>query len=277
MLVSRTLLAGISASLLFGPVAKTAPRTSPPDAASFGTPQALVSAMLSHEDAVHSDRYEYMATERSERTGGHLWTERVVELPAGRIMLLLDEDGHPLPPDREQAERARLDAIASDPAAWQRTEATQTNDELHARQMLSLLPKAFVLENVRREGDVWHMDFHPDPAFSPSGLEQRVLHGMSGTLAIDAHDLRLIHIDGHLPQDVSIGFGILATIHAGSHFASDREKIDGHWRTVHVVTDIRGKAALFKTVAKNSDLTRTDFHYLSGDITPTEAVALVEK
>jgi hypothetical protein len=241
----------------------------------FQSPQALVAAMLVHENAAHRDRYEYMADERSERTGGHLWTERVVELSDGRVRMLLAEDGKPLSPERAQAERARLAAIAADPTAFNRQQATQQNDELHARQMLSLLPKAFLLDNVRLDGETWRMDFHPNPDYSPSGLEERVLHGMSGWLAIDARDLRLVHIEGQLKADVSIGFGLLATIHAGSHFMSTREKIDGHWRTVHVLTDIRGKAALFKTVAKNSEITRTDFRYLEGDVTTAQAVALV--
>ena len=241
------------------------------------TPQALVAAMLQHENQPHTDRYEYIAQERSDRTGGHLWTERVVELPAGRVRLLLAEDGKPVSADRLQQERDHLNAITADPAAWERSESTNKNDEEHARQMLNLLPRAFLLDNVRLESGQWHMDFHPNPEFSPTGVEERVLHGMSGTLVIDAKDLRLVHIEGHLPQDVSIGFGLLATIHAGSRFESTREKIEGHWRTVHVLTDIRGKAALFKTVAKNSDVTRSDFHYLPGNTSPVEAVALVEK
>ena len=240
------------------------------------SPQQLVAAMVERENQAHTDRYEYIAHERSQRTGGHLWTERVVELPTGRLHLVLAEDGKPLPPDRVQAERERLNAITTDPAAWQRVESSEQNDELHARQMLSMLPKAFLMDNVRLEGGTWHMDFRPDPAYSPSGLEERVLHGMSGTLVIDAKDLRLVHIEGHLAQDVSVGFGLLATIHAGSRFESTREKIEGHWRTVHVLTDIRGKAALFKTVARNSDVTRSDFHYLPGNTSPVEAVALVE-
>jgi hypothetical protein len=31
----------------------------------------------------------YLSEEQSERTGGHLWTERVVETPMGKILLLL--------------------------------------------------------------------------------------------------------------------------------------------------------------------------------------------
>jgi len=120
------------------------------------------------------------------------------------------------------------------------------------------------------------MDFHPNPAYSPSGLQERVLYGMSGWVAIDASQQRLLHVEGKLPADVSIGFGLLATIKAGSCFGSDRHDEDGHWRTVHVVTDIRGRAALFKSVAKNSDITRSEFRYLDAGTTIAQAVALLE-
>jgi hypothetical protein len=239
----------------------------------------LVQAMVKNEDdsAAHRDRYEFVSNERSERTGGHMWTERVVEIPAGRVRLLLAEDGKPLSPEREQQERARLAAVMASPDAFLEREQTQKNDEASARKMLDLLPQGFVFDNVRLQDGVWRMDFHPNPDFSPGGIEERALHGMSGWVAIDAGQMRLLHIEGKLNKDVSIGFGLLATIRAGSCFSTDRSEIDGHWRTVRVATDIRGKAILFKTVSKNSEITRSAFRYLGPSITLAEAVGLVEQ
>jgi hypothetical protein len=239
----------------------------------------LVNDMVAHEDddRAHVDCFEFMASERSDRTGGHLWVERVVETPLGRVRLLLTEDGAALSAERAGQERAKLAAMVADPREFKRKELSERNDEAHARVMLDLLPRAFLFDNVRLEGGVWKMDFHPNPGYSPSGIEEKVLHGMSGWVAIDQREQRLIEIDGKLPQDVSIGFGLLATIKAGSHFGSERQPSSGHWRTVHVVTDIRGKAGLFKTVAKNSEVTRSEFRYLEPGITLEQAVQLVEK
>jgi hypothetical protein len=221
------------------------------------------------------ERYEYLSNEKSDRTGGHLWTERVVETAQGRVRLLTAIDGTPLPPERAQQERDRLTAIAANPADFIRHELAQKNDEEHARHLLELLPRDFLFDNVRLQDGVWHLDYHPNPEISPLAIEDQVLHGMSGWLTIDERQLRLLHIEGRLPQDVSIGFGLLANIHAGSHFSSDRQLVDGHWRTVHVITDIRGKAALFKSVSRSSDLTRSEFHYLDRNITVSEAVDLL--
>src|SRR5260370_26439170 len=47
----------------------------------------IVDTMLAHEGdpAEHRNKYMYLSEERSERTGGHLWTERVVETAAGEV------------------------------------------------------------------------------------------------------------------------------------------------------------------------------------------------
>jgi hypothetical protein len=242
------------------------------------TPLQLVQAMVANEDdeEAHRDQYEFLSQERSDRTGGHLWTEHVVETKQGRLRLLVAQDGTPLSPERAQQERAKLDAIVANPQAFLRQEQTQKKDEANAREMLDMLPRAFLFDNVRLADGVWKMDFHPNPAYTPRSLQERVLYGMSGWVAIDAKAQRLLHIEAQLPHDISIGFGLLATIRAGSRFASDRRDVDSHWRTVHVLSDIRGKAALFKSVSRNSEVSRADFVYQDNGITLAQAVALLE-
>jgi hypothetical protein len=120
------------------------------------------------------------------------------------------------------------------------------------------------------------MDFHPNPGYSPHGIEERVLCAMSGSVAIDAAQERLLHVEGKLPEDVSIGFGLVATVKAGSRFSSDRGDVDGHWRTLHVLTDVQGKAVLFKSVGKDSEVTRSEFRYLQPGMSVAQAVTLAE-
>ncbi|MGA8939468.1 MAG: hypothetical protein WB439_09915 [Acidobacteriaceae bacterium] len=242
------------------------------------TPLAVVKAMIAHEDddRAHQDQYEFMSEERSDRTDQHMWTERVVETPFGRVRFLLDVDGKPLSAEQEGVERGRLAAIVADPDAFEAEERSQKGDEARARKMLDLLPEAFVFDHVRSEDGVWTMDFRPNPAYSAHGIEDRVLAAMRGTVTIDAAQGRLIHIEARLPEDVSIGFGLLATVRAGSGFSSDRGEKDGHWRTLDVKTDIKGKAVLFKSVSKNESVTRSEFRYLQPGISLAQAVALVE-
>src|SRR6185312_6108538 len=124
-------------------------------------PKDVVNEMLAQERdaAAHKDNFIYLSNERSERTGGHLWTERVVETPFGRVRLLLAEDSKPLSPERMKQERDRLANDAAHPEAFQKHEQAQKDDEVHARQMLDLLPKGFILENIKPQSEDWHIDF----------------------------------------------------------------------------------------------------------------------
>jgi hypothetical protein len=241
------------------------------------TPQQLIAAMIANENeaASHNDHYEYLSNERSVRTGGHLWTERVVETTPGRVRLLLAIDGQPLSPDRMAKERARVADIEAHPDTFIRHEQNTRAEEKRARDLLHVLPKDFIFENVRLENGVWSLSFRPDPGYKPSGIEERVMHNMAGTITIDQHDLRLIHMDFHLTQDVTFGFGLLADVHTGTNFVSDRQKIDGRWHTLHVATEVRAKAVMFKTVDLNLDLTRSEFQPLDHELTVPEAAALL--
>src|SRR5260370_5464957 len=80
------------------------------DVTSVGSAKDLVQRVLAveGEEIKHKGRYVYLSQERSERTGGHLWTERVVETSVGKLRRLIAEDGQPLTGDRAAAEHARL-------------------------------------------------------------------------------------------------------------------------------------------------------------------------
>ncbi|MES2394190.1 MAG: hypothetical protein V4555_21335 [Acidobacteriota bacterium] len=237
----------------------------------------VVNTMIAREldEESHKPPYSYLSVERSDRTGGHAWTEHVVETPIGRVRFLMAIDGQALSQDQSGRERGRLADVVADPDAFEKQSAAQKDEEVHARQMLTLLTKGFVLENMREQGPDWRIDFRPDPAYSPSGMEAKVLHGMTGYMLVDRKDLRLHHIEGRLPQDESLAMG-LVTVHAGSNFATTKADIDGHWRTVHVVSDIRAKAVI-KSIVRNQEVTRSALHALNVAPNVVQAVAMAEE
>ena len=252
-------------------------------AASISSPTSakdIVSQMMANEVLAiqHKDHYEYISNERSERTGGHLWSEKVVETNLGKVRFLLAEDGQPLSPDRAAEERGRLAAIVAAPAAFQKREKTLSNDEAHARQIFALLPRAFLFSDPRPEGEYLRIDFRPDPAYQTQSMEERVLHGMSGTMLVQPQCLRLHRIEGRLPQDISIGFGLLATIRAGSSFSTTRNPLgEPDWKTTALDTDIVGKAIFFKSFAKKQHAERSAFTRVPNELTVAQAVELAER
>ena len=251
----------------------------PRDNGSSSSSVKLVNTLLSNEDvaAKHRDHYAYLSKERSDRTGGHLWTEKVVETDFGKIRMLLSEDGNPLSPERIAQERGRLAAIVADPAAFTRKAQSVKDDEAHALQMLSLATRAFLFSDPREENGFIHLDYRPNPDFQAQTIEERVLHGMSGSLLIDPQTVRLHRIDGRLPEDISIGFG-LATIHAGSSFSTTRDHFDQpDWKTTKVDTAINGRIIFFKSIAKNQHAEHSEFVRVPNELTLAQAVALVEQ
>lgn len=239
----------------------------------------VVDTMLAHvgDAGEHSNRYMYMSEERSDRTGGHLWTERVAETSVGRVRLLVAEDGHPLNAERAAAEKARLADIAAHPDAFQQREQAVKSDERHAEQMLELLQKAFLFDDPRTEGGDLRIGFRPDPAYRTLSLEERVLHGMSGSILVDARTMELHRIEGSLPADVSLGFGLLGTIRAGSRFSTAHEPEPGNeWKTSAVDTEIDGKLLFFKSIGKREQVAHRDFKLLQSNVSVPQAVTMLE-
>jgi len=268
----RVMLAvGIAAALTF------VPATFPVSAAETSTD--LVVRMVANENLAeqHRDHYMYLSKERSERTGGHLWTERVAETTAGKVRLLLAEDDQPLTGERLAAERGRLAEIAAHPDVFQKREQALRNDERHAKQMLELLPKAFLFDSPVVEGGFTRIHFKPNPAYTPQSMEERILHAMTGSVLIDPA-VRLHGIEGRLPEDVNIGFGLIATIKAGSNFATTRDRVAGNeWKTAVLDTDINGRAIFFKAIGKKEHAEHSEFKVLPMDMTVPQAVAALEQ
>lgn len=109
-------------------------------------PIATIQIMVDKErDAfAHKRRFTYTSVERSDRTGGREWTERVVEVPEGKLRYLILEDGNPLSPDRRRREDARLRSIAYDSEPFVRREHSRKGEEQRAQELLNLLPRAFL-------------------------------------------------------------------------------------------------------------------------------------
>src|SRR5258708_18358623 len=267
---SSVVLAGLLAGAMQAQSSDVAP--------SSDVARRIVDTMLTHEGdpAEHRLKYMYLSEERSERTGGHVWTERVVETPLGKVRLLLAEDGRPLSAERQAAERAKLADIARHPDAFQKREQAMKNDEEHAEQMLALLHKAFLFDEPRAEGSDLRIGFRPDPAYQPKTMEEKVLHAMSGAVLVDERTKQLHRIEGKIPSDVSLGYGLMGTIHAGSSFSTEHEmEQGGEWKDALVNTAIEGKAMLFKEIGRNEHVVHSEFKKLSDSINVAEAVALL--
>lgn len=244
-----------------------------------GNPKQLIETMISREQSARQTKvfYAYSSEERSERTGGHLWSERMVETAWGTVRYLITVDGKPLTTDQVEVEKSRLRIQTSDPVSYKKEDLKQDDSE-HSRKMLAVLPLAFVFEIVSENMHEIRIAYHPDPTFTPKTMEERALYGMTGKVVLDTRTLRLHQLDGRAPKDVSLGFGPFATLRAGSNFATEREQVDGAvWRTANVKTAVQGRALLLKTIARQQEYRHSDFKRVPNPLSLDAAVVLAER
>lgn len=241
-------------------------------------PQQVVTELVANERraALQMPPVLYTSIERSRRTKGHLWIERVVEIPQGRLHYLVSEDGHPLSTERHDAEVARLKSIARNPRDFLRREQARKDDEHQALRMLALLPRAFLFTGLGIDGPWLRIGYRPNPAYVPHNFEERVMHGMSGFMLIDAKHLRLHYLEGQLNGNATFGFGLLATIQSGSRFAITRDPISpGIWKTTAIDTNVDGRIIFFKTITRQQHTERRDFVRLPPHLSISQAIALL--
>ncbi len=81
-----------------------------------------------------------------------------------------------------------------------------------------------------------------------------------------------------MPQDLTFGFGILATVRAGTSFVDERNPVEnGEWKTMLIDTHVDGRALFFKTLSKNEHAVHEQFERVANDLTLQQAVAVAEK
>lgn len=236
------------------------------------SPQDLIRDISYNElqDRDRDSHWQY----RSERvTSARNVVREQIETNDGPVFRILAENGTALDPAQQQREQRRLDQYVHDPAEMARVERDHEEDEARIATVLKLLPQAFLFSyQGSPAGDTVRIAFRPDPAFTPSGFEARVLHAVSGSLTANLRYKRLIDIHGTVDQRVDFGYGLLGHIEKGSSFDIHREQVSPtHWKADLLAAHIQGKLLLFKTITQNQRETRSDFRPVPIDTTPAQA------
>lgn len=224
-------------------------------------PLDVVKAMVQYESAARREHicFIYTSFERSTRTGGRLWQERVVETPDGLMRRLIAEDGKPLDPGRALAEDRRIAYLAASPDAFRAANADRRADEMRLARVLQILPRAFLFTALGDQDGAIRIAYRPNPGYVPATIEERILHEMAGTLMIQSTDMRLRGIDGHLIDRVSFGYGLLGHMEKGSGFSMSRVPVTPtDWKTAHVSVHMDGKILLLKTISRDQESTHTE-------------------
>lgn len=220
-------------------------------------------------------RWEY----RSERVTPEKHEVREqVETSQGTVFRVVQQNGAPLDESQRQQEEQRIEQTIQDPSALARVEREHHDDEERLIRALELLPQAMLFEYQGAPQDgLATIAFRPNPAYSASGFEPRIVHALTGTVLVDTRSKRLIEIRGTVAERVDFGFGMIGHLEKGGSFAIHRRHLaDGAWKTDVVDVHVAGKLLLLKSFCKDQRETRSDFRPVPGGITLAQAKEMLD-
>lgn len=239
------------------------------------SPKQLVQrAVASELHAAELDHtlWRYLKSE----DGGNLFIE--VDTAHGSIQRHVEQNGHPASPATIAADNAQIQRYIHDPSLQAKQRHDSANDDKNAAELLNLMPEAFLWKIVRETPEQIELSYTPNPGFSPPDMESRVMGGMSGDLIIHKEGFRIQTFKGHLDNDVTIGFGLLARLKAGGNFDIERRPVDGvHWEITQTHVHIAGHALFFKSISTQEDEVKTKWTPVPPDTTLEQAVQLLDE
>ncbi len=205
------------------------------------------------------------------RAGKQTLTEVQVETKEGPLFRLLAIDGTALNSDQRQEDDARIGKLMKDPRPLLKLKQAEDEDELKLQKLLSLMPQAFLFDHDGIEENLLRVKFRPNPNYSPTTYEARVIHNLAGTILINSNQTRLAKVSGQLINQVTFGFGLLGRIDSGTLEFERVEVSPQQWKTAVINIYFSGRAVIFKTVNKDQYERRSDFRALSSDLSLSDA------
>lgn len=239
-------------------------------AASFGQDpkqivQQAVQTELAADDADHS-RWIYFDIDRKPNFAVRQW---IAETSAGDLKRVLEENGRKLSVD-EQA--ARINGFMRNSAAQTKQRKDDKSDDQQTRQMLNLLPRAFVWTQRGTQNGRIMLHFKPDPNFRPASYQARVFAAMEGDMEVDDAQHRITSLKGRLIHDVKFGGGLFGYLRAGGSFDVERRETgDKVWQIVETHVHIAGRILFFKSISEQEDDQKSKFKELPSGLSLAES------
>jgi hypothetical protein len=252
------------------------------------TPADLVRRTVQNEVRQNTDPTARFMFKDHRKTAHISQTKWIVETREAAVGMIVEQDGHPLPPQQQQAEEARLQSYIRNPDELARKRRQEKEDAERTLKIVKALPDAFLYEadgtepgsaGVGRPGvPLVRLKFHPNPNYDPPSREEQVLTSMQGHVLIDANANRLAEIDATLEKQVAFGWGILGHLDRGGRFLVQQANVSNQeWELTRMELSFTGKILLFKNLAIHSSDVFADFRPVPPNLTFAEGVELLKK
>jgi hypothetical protein len=201
----------------------------------------------------------------------------IVETEHGAIGRHVNVDGRPASAATLAEDDRAIQKFIHDPAEQRKQRANGADDDKSAVELMNLMTQAFVWKIDSATSESTTLSFRPDVNFHPPDMEARVMGAMSGTLVVDRAQHRIRTMKGRLENDVTIGFGFLARIKAGSVFDVERRQVaPGYWEITETHVHISGHALFIKTIGQQEDEVKSEFTLVPSGTTLEQAVELLK-
>lgn len=176
-------------------------------------------------------------------------TKEMVETRDGSVARLVLVNDQPLSPADAAKEQARIQELLADPGKQRHRKQVQDEDTGRALKVLRNLPLAFLYHDAgpisTPAGTAERFTFLPNPKFNPPDLETQVLTALEGEIWIDPVHVRVLHLEGHLTQDVDFGWGILGRLYKGGWITIDQADVGSDvWRIVRFRMSMSGRVVI---------------------------------
>lgn len=260
---------------LSGPgIVRPAPHDSHADGAP-GADQELVARALANEVRAAMDTRYPMRYLLRKVNSTQTIVKEIIETSEGSVAHLVSINDAPLRPEAALKEQTRLDRLLNDPERQRHRQQAESADLDRALKVLRALPQGFVYEHTETKDSIARFTFRPNPEFHSQSLETLTLGSMTGELWVNTEQERVIHLEGHLQQDVDFGWGILGRLNKGGWIAVDQAEIAPHrWRNVRFKMVMSGRV-LYKNKVFDTVEYLTHFAPVSSDLDYRQGIQLL--
>ena len=259
----------LALSVLLFPAAMKAQSSEP-------APEELIRRVVENElHAERADTSHWMFRLETENKKGQQEVDEVVETNAGDLKRAISINGHSLTAEEQRQYDARFRRNLK---ALRKKQKDKNEDAAKSREMLRILPEAFLFSDGERRGDLEKLDFKPNPRFHPRNREAEVFHVMEGSVWLDMKQNRLVAISGHLTKRVEFVGGLLGHLDKDGTFdVKQPEVAPGYWELTRLDVNMNGKALFFKTIRVRQKYSRSEFKRVPNDLTVAQATEMLKK
>ena len=110
--------------------------------------------------------------------------------------------------------------------------------------------------------------FFPRPNVKPKTRTGKIMAKAKGRAWISEDDRQVIHVEATAFEDVTIGFGLIARLHAGSSIVVRRQLVNGRWLPAGYDFSGSGRTLLFRRFEIEVGAAYSDFQTLTADMLP---------